>query len=310
MMNLIYDPALMEEVVLQEVRTREARGETDLYESYHKAADSIYEKYSLRSRRTAFQKLHGELFMRLGYGRFLSDAVRQFTEITEKVEGVMFGGAATPQEERADYAPERKWAGVKIRPERFQDLFRLEAFLQHELMHLSDMLSEKFQYLCESRLQGLSQNAERMARFRYGVIWDIYIDGRLSRVGHRILTSKDERLRELKEAMPSSPPSALERLFRRIWEADALTHSEILAIAVDPHRALVVSDSRAVRGGGVPGFLCPLCNFPTHAWSRDLDRLEERIASQMMGDMPGWRPEDGACERCVEGYLARAGCWR
>ena len=57
----------------------------------------------------------------------------------------------------------------------------------------------------------------------------------------------------------------------------------------------------------LPGFPCPLCGFPTYHWVENLTQDVERgVLDYIKENHPGWDPEYGGCDRCIEVYKLRA----
>jgi hypothetical protein len=52
----------------------------------------------------------------------------------------------------------------------------------------------------------------------------------------------------------------------------------------------------------LPGFPCPLCNFPAYVW---IESLDEELCEAVREDYPAWGPEEGICERCADLYRFR-----
>ena len=56
-----------------------------------------------------------------------------------------------------------------------------------------------------------------------------------------------------------------------------------------------------------PGFPCPLCGFPTYNWVENLEKeVEPEVLDYIRQNHPGWDPEYGGCDRCIEVYKLRA----
>jgi hypothetical protein len=149
-------------------------------------------------------------------------------------------------------------------------------------------------------------------RERYRTIWDIYVDGRLTRQGKETVLDKEGRLREMEELYRGRDISSSQLIaaFETIWGAEKLTYAEIMEMARDPNRLLQRGGAgqESVSGGKqrapLPGSLCPLCRFPTFHWADGLSELPKHVLETIKGDFPMWGPEEGACGRCIEVYKA------
>jgi hypothetical protein len=124
-------------------------------------------------------------------------------------------------------------------------------------------------------------------RARYRVLWDVSVDGRLARRGHALPDARAGRWREFRAAFAELADS-VETTFARLWDADGVTHAELLALAAGARRPE-----------------CPLCRLPSH----DLDGargLAPAAVDAVRTDFPSWTREAGLCRRCAELYQARA----
>lgn len=301
-MNIRYDPSLIEEIVLLEVKRREEEGDLRLFQEYHALADSLYERLSLDRREAAFEKLNRKLFLKWGFGEVVVKAWEEFPRLAESIEEVFVGKAITWREEGSDLSGDRKSLGIKVFPRRFLSPQGLQGFLRHELQHIADMLDPAFGYACEERLAN-SPAEENLIRDRYRTIWAVSIDGRLTRGGKETVATREERWRAFEALYSRIPEAQRVAVFEALWGSERLTHSEILAMAKD-HRALLRWAGEAaveprISNLKFPGSPCPLCGFPTYAW---VEAFGEQVARFIQQDFPWWEPEEGACERCGEAY--------
>ncbi|MFQ5894325.1 MAG: hypothetical protein ACE5JJ_00705, partial [Nitrospinota bacterium] len=92
-------------------------------------------------------------------------------------------------------------------------------------------------------------------------------------------------------------PDGLARFLRR-----ALTRASLLLDEPFGYRPEEVPGRRGPRA---PGERCPLCEFPTHAWSYPSGGAQAEVVAAIREDFPHWAPEDGLCSRCLEGYRLR-----
>lgn len=292
-MKIEYDPALTEEVVSLAVRQGEERGDLRFFHEYHTLADTLYERFSIREREEAFEKLHRKLFHRWGFGEPVSSALEEFPEVGVLLGETFVTRALTPKEEGADLSRDRRSLGIKVRSERFLDAPGLRRFLRHELQHIADILDPAFDYTPQE--MPVSRPAEEnLIKDRYRTLWAISVDGRFSRRGKETVASKEDRWQEFQALYPTIPSEELAPVFNKLWEGDRPTHRALLAMAGDPRRLLELP-----RKLFLPGAPCPLCRFPTYRW---VGEFEEEVAKRIQKDFPAWGPEEGACERCAEVY--------
>lgn len=317
-MDIRYIPSLMERVVLEAIRRREAMGDLRLSTEYHRLVDPIYERPPVE-REARFNAVHQQVFRALGFEDAVRQALDEYPNLAGRVESVVVT-TATRREEEADLiwgtsrAASMPAIGLKVRPERFLDPSALQRFLRHELMHVWDMLDPSFRYEPENGLPGGSSTEINMLKDRYRMLWDLSIDARVIRTAKDTVSDQDGRRTEFRALYRKLPPVQADAVFERLWDADRPSHEELLAMARDVRVLLErtgMTDTIAHPGVRtlMPGTPCPLCRFPTFAWAEDVDLLPAEVLDAVRMDYPEWTPEDGACERCLEAYQARAGVW-
>ncbi len=328
-MEIRFQPALLQEVIDSFIEKTEREGDPTYYKEFHELADPIYEKFSLDDREPEFKKLYQYLFGIWGFSDIVRDAFNEFPALKEKIGIVLVKGVLKEDQEGVDIL--RKWGsverelakefedkglkgvGIKLIPRRFYDP-ALTRYCRHELTHISDMLDSAFNYDPDTKV-GQNPGEETLILHRYRVLWCLNIDSRLVRTGKEQMLSKEDRFKEFRSWYRKIPPGQLKSVFEGLWQAEALTHSELVEMASDTLR--VMDRAVEVDGGEVPetqnkvmlmpGFPCPLCRFPTYSWVEDLEnKLEKYVLDFIRDNHPGWDSEFGACDRCVEVYKLRA----
>jgi hypothetical protein len=328
-MEIRFQPALLQEVIDSFIEKTEREGDPTYYKEFHELADPIYEKFSLDDREPEFKKLYQYLFGIWGFSDIVRDAFNEFPALKEKIGIVLVKGVLKEDQEGVDIL--RKWGsverelakefedkglkgvGIKLIPRRFYDP-ALTRYCRHELTHISDMLDSAFNYDPDTKV-GQNPGEETLILHRYRVLWCLNIDSRLVRTGKEQMLSKEDRFKEFRSWYRKIPPGQLKSVFEGLWQAEALTHSELVEMASDTLR--VMDRAVEVDGGEVPetqnkvmlmpGFPCPLCRFPTYSWVEDLEnKLEKYVLDFIRDNHPGWDTEFGACDRCVEVYKLRA----
>jgi hypothetical protein len=310
-MEIHYDPQLVEETVFQELARRERLEDLDLVRRFRSESDAIYERHGVGQREREFDRLHQTFFRLLGLDFSVRAVLTEFAEIKDKIASVLIGKAFTERDEAAELSPDCRNLGVKIRPRRFLDRPVLLRQMRHELMHVSDMLAEEFAYAYEGSLRVSSPMEESIVRDRYGLIWDIHVDGRLARQGKETVLGRDGRAREFGAVYAKIPAPQREAIFANLWQAESLTHHDILGMAHDAREVLARAgdalDDTAHEKILLSGSPCPLCRFPTYTWTEDLrEQLPKDTLKLIQEDYPGWEPEEAACERCLEAYAVHA----
>jgi len=194
-------------------------------------------------------------------------------------------------------------------PEEAQEL---DAFLIHEFMHAKDMVDPEFDY--EDAFYPGNRWVNNLITARFRLLWNMYVDSRLARMGVVSVLPKDARYREFDNFYRKIPEKQRKGIFEGLWKTEKLTHEELLSMAtdldtlmskyVDPGE-MTDADKDYIHLQGSP---CPLCKFPTYNWVDDPESIcDEMVIEAIQIDFPDWESRDGACDRCVEVYELRAG---
>ncbi len=194
-------------------------------------------------------------------------------------------------------------------PEEAQEL---DAFLICEFMHAKDMVDPEFDY--EDAFIPGNPSVKNLITARFRLLWNMYVDSRLGRMGVVATIPKEGRYREFDNFYRKVPEKQRKGIFEGLWRTERLTHEELLSMAtdldtlmskyVDPGE-MTEEDKDYIHLQGSP---CPLCKFPTYNWVDDPESIcDEMVIEAIQIDFPDWESRDGACDRCVEVYELRAG---
>ena len=194
-------------------------------------------------------------------------------------------------------------------PEEAQEL---DAFLIHELMHAKDMVDPEFDY--EDAFIPGNPSVKNLITARFRLLWNVYVDSRLARMGVVSVLPKEARYREFDNFYRKIPEKQRKGIFEGLWKTEKLTHEELLSMAtdldtlmskyVDPGE-MTDEDKDYIHLQGSP---CPLCKFPTYNWVDDPESIcDEMVIEAIQIDFPDWESRDGGCDRCIEVYELRAG---
>ena len=194
-------------------------------------------------------------------------------------------------------------------PEEAQEL---DAFLICEFMHAKDMVDPEFDY--EDAFIPGNPSVKNLITARFRLLWNMYVDSRLGRMGVVATIPKEGRYREFDNFYRKVPEKQRKGIFEGLWRTEKLTHEELLSMAtdldtlmskyVDPGE-MTDEDKDYIHLQGSP---CPLCKFPTYNWVDDPESIcDEMVIEAIQIDFPDWESRDGACDRCVEVYELRAG---
>jgi hypothetical protein len=279
-LDVAWAPDLVEATLLEALRSHPDEP------PFRRQRDAAYDVPDPEEREAAFADLHANWFRRLGFAAPLELALGERPEIAGRCARALVVRALSSRDEAADLLvapPARPTLAIRILPETLGRAERALPLLRRELAHVVDMLDPAFGY--SPRLDADAR--ESLLRARYRVLWDVSVDGRLARRGHASPGARAGRWREFRAAFVEIADSA-ETIFARLWEADRVTHAELLTLAA-----------------GVRRPDCPLCRLP----ACDLDgaaKLTQPAVDALRVDFPSWTPEAGLCRRCAELYEARA----
>lgn len=199
---------------------------------------------------------------------------------------------------------------LRLQPERLLAPAKLEAFLHHEFMHVADLLDPAFGH----PEPGCGALASTLQRDRYALLWDVSVDGRLSRLGLPTVASFRERWRGFRKVFRVVPLGTRKAAFRRLFKEERPAHAVLAAAAAEPHLLDRWLLDRAVEGGSKeagprPGAPCPLCRFPTHVWASASHPARARVQDYLRSTRPGFHSEAPLCAQCFDRLAIRAGVW-
>ena len=193
-----------------------------------------------------------------------------------------------------------------------EEALDLDAFLIQEFMHAKDMVDPEFDY--EDAFIPGNPSVKNLITSRFRLLWNMYVDSRLGRIGVVSVLPKEARFREFDNFYRKIPDKQRRGIFEGIWTADKFTHEELLSMATDLDTLM----SKYVDPGEISeeerdfihlqGSPCPLCKFPTYNWVDDPESIcDEMVLEAIQIDFPDWESKDGGCDRCIEVYELRAG---
>ena len=193
-----------------------------------------------------------------------------------------------------------------------EEALDLDAFLIQEFMHAKDMVDPEFDY--EDAFIPGNPSVKNLITSRFRLLWNMYVDSRLARIGVVSVLPKEARFREFDNFYRKIPDKQRRGIFEGIWVTDKFTHEELLSMATDLDTLM----SKYVDPGEITeeerdfihlqGSPCPLCKFPTYNWVDDPESIcDEMVIEAIQIDFPDWESKDGGCDRCIEVYELRAG---
>lgn len=295
-----YAPDLVEEAVLLAERAMS----TGDRRAFRRERDRIYELSDSEAREASFCALHQQWFARLELHRIVEQLVRDQADITDRVADLRVLRAVTRREEGADLM-DRAVPGrvggqplllLRLRPATLLEPDALRALLGHELTHVSDMLDPAFGYQRSLPPSDDGPSSDNIMRDRYRVLWDVTIDGRLTRAGlcgDGVRAARWQEFAATFSMLGEGSRAAFDDWFDRIPP----THAALAAFA----RAPGGTAGTSVGGGG----RCPLCRFPVGSLDEQPRRLSEAAQAIIRSDYPTWSIEQGLCSQCLDLYEAR-----
>ncbi len=183
MLTIEYEQSLIETTVFLAVRNDD-RLECEL----HQVVDSLYEIPDEELRQREFVPVFREFFMRLGFDRLIAGLLAERPLVGELVDRCVVREAPRKKAQSAELLVQDKRGGgdrvgrtlvIQICPQSFLDTGRLITLIRRELLHVADMLDERFGHARETFSGDPSQ--QNLHRRRYRVLWDTYVAGRVER---------------------------------------------------------------------------------------------------------------------------------
>lgn len=265
---------------------------------FHRERERLYNILDPDERNSAFFKLHLDWFREWGLEQPLTDTLREFPLVREKLNALAV--RKTTKDEGAElYVNDlgQRTGLLALRLERLINDAPLRTYLRHEFTHLHDMLDPEFGYRPALELPGLNAAQRRLATERYRLLWDITIDGRLSVTGQPV-TSREQHAAAFARGYSFWPRERQVETFEALWNDRSPRHALFLELIADP---------RGLHGvhHAAPGASCPLCDFPTFVWA-PVSGLTQEMVARITAEFPAWLPEHSLCDRCLETYQAAA----
>jgi hypothetical protein len=193
------------------------------------------------ARETAFRSLHLRWFVRLGLHRIPDELVTMYADRTDRVRHCRVVRALGRRDEGADLVDALTGTGepggpllvVRLRASSLVDPDALRALLHHELSHVADMMDPAFGYERELPPSEHGPSTDNVLRDRYRVLWDLTIDGRLTRAGLVDESIRAARWREFAATFPMLG-DACRGAFERWFGEPHPTHRQLAAFALAP----------------------------------------------------------------------------
>jgi len=285
-----------------------------LVEKLALALEPIYRRAAGAGERAdGFDAVYRRLFSEWGYEGLIDEVVGEHPLLLAGIDEIWVGCAERQGSAGADLGgPELRQLGISLPQGLFLEPDALRLFLRRELLHVEDTLDPEFGYRPGLLLAGRLGAMENLARDRLRLLWGISVDGRIARRFPAYELLRAERLAEAREMYRSLPEKLPQRLVDELWSGPRPRFDELRlrACANEKLFEAYLPDARAAAGTFLPGSPCPLCGFPVARIVEEWESEERtRLARRIREEFRHWRPELGACERCLEGYAVREGMW-
>lgn len=292
-MKLSFDETLIEAVVGSVLTSRTSKIHPLQIKRFQLERERLYSILDPDERDIGFAQFYHKWFQEWELERKFKSIVSQFPLLLRHLSVLAFRKALRKSDEGGELyvnSNSENHGVVALLPEKVKNEIALVRFLNHELMHLNDMVDVAFGYSLDFFNSNSSQRNLMIKRYR--VLWDVTIDGRLARKSLETICSKDQRLSEFQRAFSYLSNEKQIHLFDELWSG-TVNHEKLLKQIARQNESVLV-------GNMAPGSPCPLCEFPTFDWySTD---ISESAVKRIQKEFPNWKPDEGICTRCWESY--------
>ncbi|MBI4431834.1 MAG: hypothetical protein HY587_09015 [Candidatus Omnitrophica bacterium] len=260
--------------------------------------DRLYEISSLEEREAAFRTFYERAFVDTGLRRIFDEVISEFPFLNQLQVTIIVKPAHTRKDEEAElfHDDSQLTVLIAIQPFRVMDRDYLQAFLRHELMHVSDMLDPDFHYDPAVKLPALNDPDENLIRERFRVLWALYVDARINRKGCRPFWPMEKYKRDLEITFRFWTQEERNVVAERLLSTDRLTQADLIHWA---------TDTRLTKTIGEGGLICPICRLPTHAGITESITRHTEIIQAIRSDRTDWDVSMGICPQCFDLYASK-----
>lgn len=243
-MKYSFAPNLIEAAVFQAVRREAQNGNPRPERTLHERIDSLYTIREEDQHETAFVEAYSSMFSLLELSKPLEGFLAEQPLIGAEVVRCAVRRVIRAKDEMVELfvnddgngdgdGPERTLV-IALQPETLVDPASLGRLMRHELLHVADMLDEAFGHDPSILPTGNSRAQSNLLQDRFRVLWDVYIDGRLTRSGQGQAELHRQRTQEFNRTFAVLDGESAARAFTRIWNAPQLTCTTLAGWAEDP----------------------------------------------------------------------------
>ena len=296
-----FEPAFIEEAVFLNMKEKSGHADEPLTVSFHREREKIYSGNLIdQERDEAFQNLCEAYFAKIGLMAIFESIFSEFPLINRPDILIFVKKVWRKKEEEAELYARGNLKTVAIGVQATNSLNRssLEAFLRHEMMHISDMLDPEFSYSPNPSLGGVNEMEDHLIRDRFRLLWDLYIDTRLRQRGLPTIISQEKQKVEFEKVFLFLEPERRNIIYQKITNENQLNQSDLIEFALD---------KRFIKTFDQGGLICPLCHFPSYDQIKGWSQETLWVAAEIKENHPDWQPSLGVCLQCFEMYQSRLG---
>jgi hypothetical protein len=297
-----FQPQLIEEAV---ARVMANHAEARLF---WRERDQLYEKTDGEARDAAFQNFYEAWFHRLGLLSPLREVFALWPALTAETGRCLLIKARTQKHLGTELyitteAPslqerERRTIVVQLTPELLSQPQLFLEFLRHEFLHLVDMLDPHFGYEPNFPQSDAGPAYDHYLQSRYGVLWDVTIDGRLQQLGWLPPSTREKHFANFKRAFQGADEKLAET-FAHFFDQNSHTHHELVEFAQHPEKWLAGETVEIPAKGR-----CAICHFPTFQLITPSE-LDAALIAKIQKYFSAWNGAEPVCRQCVDLYEAK-----
>lgn len=295
-------PQLLEETV---ARVMANHPEASLF---WQEREQLYENTGGEAREATFQNFYEAWFNRLGLlaplrqiftlWPILTAATSRCLLIRARAKKHLGAELYITAEEPGLTARERRTIVVQLTPELLAQSEACLQFLRHEFLHLVDMLDPHFGYQPDFPKSEAGPAYDHFLQSRYGVLWDVTIDGRLYQRGWLPPTAREKHFANFKRAFQGAEEK-LAKVFAHFFDQNSHTHCELVEFAQHLEKWLAGETAETSSKGR-----CAICHFPTFQLI-DPSALDSGLIAKICEHYPEWNTAQLICRQCADLYEAR-----
>lgn len=303
-----FDPLLIEQSVSGAVH-----GNPKFEAELHRLVDPLYRMEQGSEREKLFRQGYLAVFAKLGLEVPLTRLVREHPILDERIGRCIARRAPRVKDETAELlvkrdieepTPADRTLRVRISPASFISPGQFEPRMRREIFHIADMVDDGFEYRRE-QIEGLPPR-QNLIRDRYRVLWDVAIEGRLTRRGLGNLLLTDSLRNAVCKVFGFETESLAHDTFEKFFGLEKPTHAELFEFARSGAGEESARDAEGGSTGGSPGAPCPLCGFPTFDWFEFPAAPDPKTLASIEDAHPQWTLRLGACRQCAEIYAGHS----